>query len=184
MSKDERWAADESYLPEVCHSRSKWALSGDVSWVTRVVVHLRERKQRVTQWMDEDEEDINILPASIKASIWTPERGDLLKKKLFDFLIHSYSCSKPFVAQDVVISVALISVKAETSHCLVTHWIVVHRTLMKYCQLGKQNSKLKRGRELRSVQDTYSPSRKTDKLSRKKFLFFFFFFFHYRARKK
>lgn len=150
MSKDERRAADESYLPEVCHSRCKWALSGDVSRVTRVVVHLWERKQRVTRWMDEDEEDVNILPASIKASIWAPESGDLLKKKHFDFLIHSHSCSKPFVAQDVVISVALIRVKGETTHCLVTHWMMVHKTLIKYCQLGKQNSKIKR-EELSSV---------------------------------
>lgn len=40
---------DEYYLPEVRHGGRKWALRGDVSRVARVMVHLGEREQSVTQ---------------------------------------------------------------------------------------------------------------------------------------
>lgn len=39
----------DDYLPEVCHGGKKWALWGDVSRVARVMVHLGEREQSVTQ---------------------------------------------------------------------------------------------------------------------------------------
>lgn len=45
---------DEYYLPEVCHGGRKWSLRGDVSRVARVMVHLGEREQSVTQCLGGD----------------------------------------------------------------------------------------------------------------------------------
>lgn len=45
---------DEYYLPEVCHGSRKWALWGDVSRVARVMVHLGEKEQSVTQCLGAD----------------------------------------------------------------------------------------------------------------------------------
>lgn len=59
---------EEYYLPEVRHGGRKRALWGDVSRVARVMVHLGEREQSVTQCLGGEEKK-----TSIKASIWKEE---------------------------------------------------------------------------------------------------------------